>query len=68
MGGVRGQLQGTVGNLLGVGDVLALQYGRGQGLNDGAVSYSLPISSDDIRVSLRYDANSTLVVAQNLLR
>ena len=66
VGGVRGQLQGVVGNLLGVGDSLALQYGRGQGLDDGAVSYSLPISSDDTRVSLRYDVNSTLVVAQNL--
>ena len=66
VGGVRGQLQGAIGNLLGIGDVLALQYGRGQGLNDGAVSYSLPVSSDDTRVSLRYDANSTLAVAQNL--
>jgi len=66
VGGVRGQLQGVVGNLLGVGDVLALQYGRSQGLDDGFVSYSLPISSDDTRLSLRYDVNSTLVVDQRL--
>src|SRR4051794_5805116 len=52
VGGVRGQLQGVVGNLLGVGDILALQYGRSAGLNDGFVSYSLPISTDDTRLSL----------------
>ena len=66
VGEVRGQIQGTVGNLLGVGDLLALQYGRSQGINDGAVSYSLPVAADDTRVSLRYDVNSTLVVAQSL--
>ena len=66
VGEVRGQVQATVGNLLGVGDLLALQYGRSQGINDGAASYSLPIASDDTRVSLRYDVNSSLVVAQSL--
>jgi hemolysin activation/secretion protein len=66
VGGVRGQLQGIVGNLLGVGDVLALQYGRSAGLNDGAISYSVPIAADDTRISLRYDVNSTLVVSQAL--
>jgi hemolysin activation/secretion protein len=66
VGEVRGQLQGVVGNLIGVGDVLALQYGRSEGINDGAISYSVPISSDDTRLSFRYDINSTLVVAQNL--
>jgi len=59
-------LLGTIGNLLGVGDILALQYGRSEGLDDGGISYSLPISSDDTRVSFRYDINSTLVVAQDL--
>ena len=66
VGEVRGVLQGAIGNLLGVGDLLALQYGRSEGINDGAVSYSLPIASDDTRVSLRYDVNSTLVVAQDV--
>ncbi len=66
VGEVRGQLLGVVGNLLGVGDVLALQYGRSEGINDGAVSYSVPIASDDTRLSVRYDVNSTLVVARNL--
>ncbi len=66
VGEVRGQVQGTVGNILGVGDLLAVQYGRSQGINDGAVSYSLPVASDDTRVSLRYDVNNTLVVAQSL--
>ena len=66
VGEVRGQIQGAVSNLLGVGDLLALQYGRSQGINDGAASYSLPIAPDDTRVSLRYDANNTLVVAPGL--
>ena len=66
VGEVRGQLQGIVGNLLGVGDVLALQYGRSLGLNDGAVSYSVPVSSDDTRLSLRYDINSTLAISNGL--
>ena len=66
VGEVRGQVQGAVSNLLGVGDLLAAQYGRSQGINDGAISYSLPVASDDTRLSLRYDVNDTLVVAQNL--
>jgi hemolysin activation/secretion protein len=66
VGEVRGQLRGVAGNILGVGDILALQYGRSEGVNDGAISYSVPIASDDTRLSFRYDVNSTLVVAQNL--
>jgi len=66
VGEVRGQIQGAISNLLGVGDLLALQYGRSQGINDGAASYSLPIASDDTRVSLHYDVNDTLVIAQSL--
>jgi hemolysin activation/secretion protein len=66
VGEVRGQIQGAVSNLLGVGDLLAMQYGRSQGINDGAVSYSLPIAPDDTRVSLRYDVNNTLVITQSL--
>src|ERR1700732_3604359 len=42
-------------NILGYGDILAAQYGRSQGLNDGYVGYSLPIANDDTRLSLRYD-------------
>jgi hemolysin activation/secretion protein len=66
VGEVRGQLQGVIGNLLGVGDVLAIEYGRSLALNDGAISYSVPISSDDTRFSIRYDINSNQVVAENL--
>lgn len=66
VGEVRGQLGGAIVNLLGVGDLLALQYGRSDGINDGAISYSLPIASDDTRISLRYDVNSTLVISQSL--
>ncbi len=66
VGEVRGQIQGAVGNIVGVGDLLALQYGRSEGINDGAVSYSLPVASDDTRVSLRYDINDSLVIGQSL--
>jgi hemolysin activation/secretion protein len=66
VGGVRGQLQGVAANLLGIGDILALQYGRSQGIDDGAISYSVPLASDNTRLSLRYDANGTLVVAPEL--
>ena len=48
-------------NILGFGDLLTAQYGRSQGLNDGYVAYSVPIASDDTRVSLRYDKNGVVV-------
>src|SRR5204862_7868957 len=60
VGAVRGQLQGSIANLLGFGDLLTAQYGRSQGLNDGYVAYSVPIASDDTRVSLRYDKNGVV--------
>jgi hemolysin activation/secretion protein len=66
VGGVRGQIQGVVGNLLGVGDILAVQYGRSDRLDDGAISYSVPLAADDTRLNPRYDINSTLVVARSL--
>jgi hemolysin activation/secretion protein len=62
VGEVRGQVQGAVANLLGRGDVLAAQYGRSQGLNDGTVSYTLPLDSDDTRLTVRYEINGTVVV------
>jgi hemolysin activation/secretion protein len=62
VGPVRGQLQGSIGNILGFNDFLTAQYGRSQGLNDGYVAYSLPIASDDTRVSLRYDENGVVVI------
>jgi hemolysin activation/secretion protein len=66
VGEVRGQLQGGVANVLGVGDILAAEYGRSQGLNTGAIGYSLPLASDDTRLSFRYDINGTVVVAPAL--
>jgi hemolysin activation/secretion protein len=66
VGEVRGQLQGGVRNILGYGDALVAQYGRSQGLNDGFVSYTTPIASDDTRLTLRYDINGTLVVNPSL--
>jgi len=66
VGEVRGQVQAVAGNLLGIGDLLAVQYGRSEALNDGAVSYSFPIASDGTRVNLRYDINDSLVIAEPL--
>ena len=66
VGAVRGQLQGSMANILGFSDVLSAEYGRSQGLNDGYVAYSVPIASDDTTVSLRYDRNGTIVVTPAL--
>lgn len=66
VGETRGQVQGAVSNILGRDDTLAVQYGRSQGLNDGAISYSLPIAADDTRLNLRYDINGTLIVSPAL--
>ncbi len=62
VGEVRGQIQASLANLYGYGDVLSAQYGRSDGLNDGSVSYSIPLDSHDTRVTFRYDRNGTLVV------
>jgi hemolysin activation/secretion protein len=66
VGAVRGQLQGSFANILGFGDILAAQYGRSQGLNDGYVAYSVPVASDDTRVNLRYDKNGVVVITPEL--
>jgi hemolysin activation/secretion protein len=66
VGAVRGQLQGSIANILGFSDILTAQYGRSEGLNDGYVAYSVPIASDDTRVSLRYDRNGVVVVTPEL--
>ena len=66
VGETRGQVQGAVSNLLVSDDTLSAQYGRSGGLNDGAISYSLPVAADDTRLSLRYDVNGTLIVSPAL--
>ena len=66
VGEVRGQLQGAVANLWGVGDILSAQYGHSQGIDDGAIAYSLPIASDDTRINLHYDINGTVVTSAGL--
>jgi hemolysin activation/secretion protein len=68
VGAVRGQLQGSMANILGLGDILTAQYGRSQGLNDGYVGYALPVDSDDTRVSLRYDKNGVVVITPSSAR
>jgi hemolysin activation/secretion protein len=58
LGNALGAAQGSVGNLWGNGDVLALRYGRifndGKGLNDYGASYTLPLAADGTRISLAY--------------
>jgi hemolysin activation/secretion protein len=66
VGETRGQVQGSVSNILGRGDTLAVQYGRSQGLNDGEITYSVPLFADDTRLNLRYDINGTLIISQAL--
>lgn len=67
VGETRGQLQGSFANILGVGDLLSAEYGRSGALNDGYVGYSVPLASDDTRLSLRYDKNGTVVVTPALV-
>jgi hemolysin activation/secretion protein len=67
VGEIRGQLQGTMANILGFGDLLTANYGRSDALNDGFIEYSVPISSDDTRLSLRYDKNGTVVITPALV-
>ncbi|HEY2538056.1 MAG TPA: ShlB/FhaC/HecB family hemolysin secretion/activation protein [Stellaceae bacterium] len=67
VGEIRGQLQGSFANILGVGDLMTANYGRSGALNDGFVGYSVPIASDDTRFSLRYDRNGTVVVTPSLV-
>jgi hemolysin activation/secretion protein len=67
VGEIRGQLQGSMANLLGYGDLLTAQYGRSGALNDGFVAYSVPLAGDDTRLSLRYDRNGTVVVTPPLV-
>jgi hemolysin activation/secretion protein len=67
VGETRGQLQGSLANIVGVGDLLTANYGRSGALNDGFIGYSVPIASDDTRFSLRYDRNGTVVVTPALV-
>jgi hemolysin activation/secretion protein len=67
VGEIRGQIQGSMANILGFGDLLTANYGRSDALNDGFIEYSAPIASDDTRLSLRYDKNGTVVVTPALV-
>jgi hemolysin activation/secretion protein len=66
VGGVRGQVAATIGNLLGVGDTLALEYGRSADLNDGMVNYVVPVSSDGTLFDIGFGVNDSAVVTSSL--
>ena len=62
IGPIRGQIAGTYFNLFGWGDVLSASYGRTEALNNGAASWSVPITAADTILSLRYDNNDAVVI------
>jgi hemolysin activation/secretion protein len=68
LGRARGQVQGSVGNLWGNGDVLALRYGRifndGNGLNDYGAGYTLPLFADGTRMSVSYDRSNRALATE----
>jgi hemolysin activation/secretion protein len=62
IGPIRGQIGGTVFNLLGWGDVLNVNYGRTEALNNGSAFWSIPITPSDTMLSFRYDNNDAIVI------
>lgn len=64
VGPVRAEIHGGANNLLGHSDSLALRLGKTRGLHDGAVSYSVPVSSRDTMLTMRWDRNNSTVVEE----
>jgi hemolysin activation/secretion protein len=68
LGRARGAVQGSVGNIWGNGDVLALRYGRifndGNGLNDYGAGYTLPLFADGTRIWVSYDRTNRALTTE----
>src|SRR5207344_645857 len=62
IGPIRGQIGGTFFNLLGWGDVLNVNYGRTEALNNGSAFWSVPITAADTTLLFRYDNNDAIVI------
>jgi hemolysin activation/secretion protein len=64
VGPVRAEIHGAANNLLGISDALALRLGKTRGLEDAALSYSVPITRRDTALTLRWDKNNSAVVEE----
>ena len=64
VGPVRAEIHGAADNLLGVSDSLALRLGKTGGLDDAGISYSLPVSSRDTTLTLRWDKSNSTVLEE----
>ncbi|MEE9412932.1 MAG: ShlB/FhaC/HecB family hemolysin secretion/activation protein [Methylococcales bacterium] len=62
IGELRGEVYGSIYNLTGFGDALSLRYGVTDGLNDGSVSYSLPLTARNTRLNVHYSRSDSTVV------
>ena len=65
VGSVLGELNGVVRDLSGWGDALALRYGRTAGVNEGGVSWSVPVTAVDTAVAIKWDYNGAGVISDN---
>jgi hemolysin activation/secretion protein len=63
VGSVLGELNGVVRDLTGFGDALALHYGRTDGVNEGGVAWTMPVTPADTAVTLHWDYNGAGVVS-----
>jgi hemolysin activation/secretion protein len=63
VGSVHGELDGVVRDLTGFGDTLLLRYGRTYGVNDGGVSWTIPVSAVDTALNFHWDYNGAGVVS-----
>ncbi len=64
IGAYRGEIEGIHYNLTGNGDRLLARYGITEGLNDYALEYSLPITADDLTLTVRAERSQAQVVAE----
>ena len=62
IGELRGEIYGSMYNLSGFGDALSLRYGTTDGLKDGSLSYSVPLTAYDTRLSFHYNRSDSTVV------
>jgi hemolysin activation/secretion protein len=63
VGSVLGELNGVVRDISGWGDALNLRYGRTTGVNEGGVSWSIPVTATDTTVTIKWDYNGAGVIS-----
>lgn len=51
-------------NFFGIGDILAIDYGNTDGLDDFDVSYSIPLTAADLRLSAYYRSTDSIIVEE----